>query len=58
MDIYPNTDNLGSALWLMLLGMIGIFVVMAIIFGVVVLLNKTTSENKNKKDKKGGKQSH
>lgn len=56
MDITFTTENLGNALWLMLLGMVGIFVVMAIILGVVVLLNKTTSEDKENKDKNGNNQ--
>lgn len=51
MDIQPTLDNLGNALLLMLLGMVGIFVVMVIIMGVVVLLNKTTSDSHTKKDK-------
>lgn len=56
MDIQFTTANLGNALVLMLLGMVGIFVVMAVIYGVVVLLNKTAdkhaaAEKKQKKSK-------
>ena len=51
MDVAFHTSDLGNALLLMLLGMVGIFVVMIIIMGVVVLLNKTTSDSHTKKNK-------
>ena len=38
LDVTFTTDNVGNALWLMLLGMIGIFVVMTVIMLVVVVL--------------------
>ncbi len=44
MDIqFKGLENLGNALWLMLLGMVGIFVVMVIIMGAIAILNKTTA---------------
>lgn len=50
-----TTANVGTALLLMLMGMVGIFVVMGIIMAVVYLLNKFAKDkpadpdNKNKK---------
>ena len=46
---FQGLANLGNALLLMLLGMVGIFVVMVVLLAVIVLLNKTTE----KKDKDG-----
>lgn len=39
-DLRFNFDLVPNALWLMLLGMIGIFVVMLVIFAAVALLNR------------------
>lgn len=50
MDVQFTTENVGKALMLMLSGMVGIFIVMVVILGVVVLLNKTTGDHTNHKD--------
>lgn len=47
---WNGTSNLGNALLLMLLGMVGIFLVMGIILGVVVLLNKVSADSDKEKD--------
>ena len=41
---FQGMANFSDALLLMLLGMVGIFVVMVLLLGVIVLLNKTTEE--------------
>jgi Na+-transporting methylmalonyl-CoA/oxaloacetate decarboxylase gamma subunit len=46
-------ENIGKSLWLMLMGMVGIFVVMVIIMLVVILLNKF-AKDAPKVDKKTG----
>ena len=51
MDIQFGTQNIGNALLLMLLGMVGIFVVMVVIMLAVKLLNRLA---KAKPDKDGG----
>ena len=40
MEMQFSLDNIGPSLWLMLLGMVGIFVVMGVILLSVYLLNK------------------
>ncbi len=52
---FQGMANFGDALLLMLLGMVGIFVVMVLLLGVIVLLNKTTEEKKDG-DSKADKQ--
>lgn len=54
MTIQWTTENLGSALMLMLMGMLGIFVVMAIILVGIVLLNKFAKDKPKDDDQKGG----
>lgn len=44
-------DNAGTALWLMLLGMVGIFVVMGVVMGAVYLLNRFAKDKPNDEDK-------
>lgn len=44
---FQGMANFSDALLLMLLGMVGIFVVMVLLLGVIVLLNKTTEEKKD-----------
>ncbi len=44
-----GTANIGDALLLMLLGMVGIFVVMLIIMAAVALLNKFAKDKNDKK---------
>ena len=51
MDIQFGTANVGKALLLMLLGMVGIFIVMFLLYGVVALLNKLTGKKADDKDK-------
>ena len=46
MDLRFGTGNVNNSLVLMLMGMVGIFVVMVIIMGLVALLNKVTDEKK------------
>lgn len=46
MGLQFQTDKVVSSLSLMLMGMVGIFVVMVIILGMIVLLNKVTDENR------------
>lgn len=43
---FYGTEQLGSALWLMLMGMVGIFVVMGVILLTVCLLNKYAKDKK------------
>lgn len=43
-------NNIEMSLLLMLLGMVGIFVVMGILVGVVFLLNKFTGKKKDNAD--------
>ena len=56
MDIqFFGVQQLGTALWLMLLGMVGIFVVMGLIMGAVFLLNRFAGDkpkDPKQKDKK------
>lgn len=54
MNIRFGTEYVGESLLLMLLGMVGIFVVMGIILGVVVLLNKYSDkgDDRDKSEKK------
>ena len=50
-----HTTDVGSALWVMLLGMVGIFVVMGLIMGAVFLLNRFAGDkpkDPEQKDKK------
>lgn len=56
MDIQFQFHHVNEALLLMLCGMVGIFVVMAIIMGIVYALNKITGEKKPKKPDSGQKQ--
>lgn len=51
LDLRFTTDNVGKALLLMLLGMVGIFVVMLVIMLAVKLLNRF-GKGENKDDKK------
>ena len=44
---FQGMANFSNALLLMLLGMVGIFVVMVLLLGVIVRLNKTTEEKKD-----------
>lgn len=53
MDIVFQTNNVWSALLLMLMGMVGIFVVMIVIMVVVKLLNKYAKDKPEDSD--GGK---
>lgn len=53
MNIKFGTEYVTQSLALMLMGMAGIFVVMGIIMGVIVLLNKFT--DKSKDDREGDK---
>ena len=47
MDIqFFGVQQLGTALWLMLLGMVGIFVVMGVILLAIRLLNKYAKDKK------------
>ncbi|HCA28157.1 MAG TPA: hypothetical protein DEP23_00515 [Ruminococcaceae bacterium] len=46
MDIEFKPHNITESLVLMLMGMVGIFVVMAVILGLIVILNKATDEKK------------
>ena len=39
--------NVGNSLQLMLTGMVGIFVVMGVLIGVIKLLNVTTADTEN-----------
>lgn len=49
MDIqFFGVQQLGTALWLMLLGMVGIFVVMGVILLAISLLNKYAKDKKTK----------
>lgn len=48
MDIVFQFNNVSNSLWLMLLGMVGIFVVMLIIMGSVKLLSKFAKDKDNK----------
>lgn len=50
MDIQFQFDHVGEALLLMFCGMVGIFVVMALIMGIVYGLNKITGGKKTKTD--------
>ena len=51
MDIqFFGVQQLGTALWLMLLGMVGIFVVMGLIMGAVYLLNRFAKDKPKDKD--------
>lgn len=43
-----KTDDLIGSLWLLLQGMVGIFIVMVVIFLVIFLLRKFTSSKKKK----------
>ena len=43
-----KTDDINKSLQLMGLGMLGIFIVMLLIFLVIIILNKTTREKKDK----------
>ena len=55
MDIVFHTGDVPSALLLMLLGMVGIFVVMGLIMGAVYLLNRFAGDkakNSGQPDKK------
>ena len=53
MDIVFQTNNLSSALLLMLLGMVGIFVVMGVIMLAVTLLTRFAKDKKtDENDKK------
>ncbi|MDD3693254.1 MAG: OadG-related small transporter subunit [Oscillospiraceae bacterium] len=47
MNIDFQTKHVAESFALMIMGMVGIFVVMAIILGVIVLLNKITSNDKD-----------
>ena len=49
LDLSFNTNNVGDALLLMLLGMVGIFVVMLVIMLAVKLLNTFAKDKDNKK---------
>ncbi len=55
MKIYWNAEQWPDALLLMLLGMVGIFVVMLVIMGVVYLLNRFAKDKpKDEPDEKTG----
>ena len=43
MEMQFSLDNIGPSLWLMLLGMVGIFVVMGVILLSVYLLKRRTT---------------
>ncbi len=49
LDLKFTTDNVGEALLLMLLGMVGIFVVMLVIMLAVKLLNTFAKDKNDKK---------
>lgn len=49
-----HTSDVGNALWVMLLGMVGIFVVMTVVLITVTLLNKF-ARDKKKDDAQDGK---
>ena len=55
MDITFTTANLGNALMLMLLGMIGIFVVLGVVMGAVFLLNKFAKDSPKDGDNDNGR---
>lgn len=50
-----HTTDVGSALWVMLLGMVGIFVVMIVVLITVALLNTFAKDKKKDDDAQGGK---
>ncbi len=52
MNIVFRTEHVAESLALMIMGMVGIFVVMGIILGVIVLLNKITGNDKDDSQKK------
>ena len=47
-----STANIGNSLWLMLMGMVGIFVVMGVVMAAVYLLNKFAKDKNPDEDQK------
>ena len=47
-----STANIGNSLWLMLMGMVGIFVVMGDVMAAVYLLNKFAKDKNPDEDHK------
>ena len=52
MGVVKSSDVIAS-LWLMLKGMVGIFIVMLIIFAVVAILSKVTGKKKDEEQQDG-----
>lgn len=47
-----STANVSNSLWLMLMGMVGIFVVMGVVMAAVYLLNKFAKDKNPDEDQK------